>query len=179
MLYPSLFHNLPLNSICIWSCLSLVQQFQHIGIFYFCVKSVACLKWIIVQILLKYFAYNSLSVYKSLSAAIHFYIHDLSRSLKYLCYFKKSGGAEPKFDCENYGDQGITAGCKDIYHANIDCQWLDVTELDLGTYIFKMSINPQYKASIFLAYIFLIHWYMVMYLDSSTVFSKARPLIAY
>ena len=94
-------------------------------------------------------------------------------------FFKKSGGAEPKFDCENYGDQGITAGCKDIYHANIDCQWLDVTELDLGTYIFKMSINPQYKASIFLAYIFLVHWYMVMYLDSSTVFSKARPLIAY
>ena len=65
-------------------------------------------------------------------------------------YIKKiSGGAEPKFDCENYGDQGITAGCKDIYHANIDCQWLDVTELELGTYIFKMSINPQYKASIF------------------------------
>ena len=72
-------------------------------------------------------------------------------------FLKKSGGAEPKFDCENYGDQGITAGCKDIYHANIDCQWLDVTELDLGTYIFKMSINPQYKASIFLAYIFLVH----------------------
>ena len=64
-------------------------------------------------------------------------------------FFFKSGGAEPKFDCENYGDQGITAGCKDIYHANIDCQWLDVTELELGTYIFKMSINPQYKASIF------------------------------
>ena len=94
-----------------------------------------------------------------------------------LSIFFNSGGAEPKFDCENYGDQGITAGCKDIYHANIDCQWLDVTDLDLGTYIFKMSINPQYKASIFLAYI--VTHYIVMYLDSSAVFSKAMPLIAY
>ena len=34
---------------------------------------------------------------------------------------------------------------KDIYHANIDCQWLDVTELPTGTYTFKMSINPEYK----------------------------------
>merc|ERR1712142_422357 len=49
------------------------------------------------------------------------------------------------YDCENYGDQGITAGCKDIYYYNIDCQWIDVTELELGTYTFKMSINPEYK----------------------------------
>ena len=56
-----------------------------------------------------------------------------------------NGETEAKYDCENYGDQGITPGCKDIYHANIDCQWLDVTDLDLGTYLFKMEINPQYK----------------------------------
>ena len=54
---------------------------------------------------------------------------------------------EPKYDCENYGDQGITAGCKDIYYYNIDCQWIDVTELPLGTYTFKMAINPEYKVS--------------------------------
>lgn len=58
-----------------------------------------------------------------------------------------SGGAEPKYDCENYGDQGITPGCKDIYYYNIDCQWLDVTELELGTYTFKMAINPEYKVN--------------------------------
>ena len=52
---------------------------------------------------------------------------------------------DPVYDCENYGDQGITAGCKDIYHANIDCQWIDVTELPTGTYTFKVSINPEYK----------------------------------
>ena len=54
-------------------------------------------------------------------------------------------GVEPKYDCENYGAQGITAGCKDIYYYNIDCLWIDVTELPLGTYTFKMAINPEYK----------------------------------
>jgi lysyl oxidase-like protein 2/3/4 len=51
------------------------------------------------------------------------------------------------YDCENYGDQGITPGCKDIYHANIDCQWLDVTELPTGVYTFKLSINPEFKVA--------------------------------
>ena len=41
-------------------------------------------------------------------------------------------GAEPRYDCENYGEQGITAGCQDIYYNNIDCQWIDITELDVG-----------------------------------------------
>ena len=41
-------------------------------------------------------------------------------------------GVEPNYDCENYGDQGITAGCKDIYYYNIDCQWIDITDLEVG-----------------------------------------------
>ena len=43
-------------------------------------------------------------------------------------------GVEPNYDCENYGDQGITAGCKDIYYYNIDCQWIDITDLDVGKF---------------------------------------------
>jgi len=54
-------------------------------------------------------------------------------------------GVDPHYDCENYGDQGITAGCKDIYYYNIDCQWIDITELPIGVYTFKMAINPEYK----------------------------------
>ena len=38
-------------------------------------------------------------------------------------------------------------GCKDIYHANIDCQWIDVSELNTGTYLFKMAINPEFKVA--------------------------------
>ncbi len=41
--------------------------------------------------------------------------------------------------------QGITAGCKDVYYYNIDCQWIDVTELPLGTYTLRVAINPEYK----------------------------------
>ena len=78
-----------------------------------------------------------------------------------------TGPYEAKYDCENYGDQGITPGsntkyvlfyqnmamyfkipgCKDIYHANIDCQWIDVSELNTGTYLFKMAINPEFKVA--------------------------------
>ena len=66
-------------------------------------------------------------------------------------------GVDPKYDCENYGDQGITAGCKDIYYYNVDCQWLDVTELPLGTYTFKMSINPEYKVNMRTQIFFFSH----------------------
>ena len=62
----------------------------------------------------------------------------------------------------NFQFQGITAGCKDIYYYNIDCQWIDITDLPIGrklgkysiylhnlffsgTYSFKMAINPEYK----------------------------------
>ena len=44
-------------------------------------------------------------------------------------------GVEPNYDCANYGDQGITAGCKDIYYYNIDCQWIDITDLDVGKFL--------------------------------------------
>ena len=43
-------------------------------------------------------------------------------------------GVDPHYECDNYGDQGITPGCKDIYYYNIDCQWIDVTDLPLGNY---------------------------------------------
>ena len=36
------------------------------------------------------------------------------------------------YDYNAYHFQGITAGCKDIYYYNIDCQWIDITELDVG-----------------------------------------------
>ena len=44
-------------------------------------------------------------------------------------------GVEPRYDCENYGEQGITAGCQDIYYNNIDCQWIDITDLEVGNNI--------------------------------------------
>lgn len=54
-------------------------------------------------------------------------------------------GIQPKFACANYGDQGISVNCSDIYRYNIDCQWIDITEIDTGLYTLKISINPEFK----------------------------------
>jgi Lysyl oxidase len=40
---------------------------------------------------------------------------------------------------------GISVGCYDIYKYNIDCQWIDISEIDFGQYTFRVSINPEHK----------------------------------
>ncbi|CAG2180931.1 unnamed protein product, partial [Oppiella nova] len=52
-----------------------------------------------------------------------------------------------KYACANYGDQGISVGCVDTYLYNIDCQWIDITDISPGVYQLKVSINPEFKVS--------------------------------
>lgn len=47
-------------------------------------------------------------------------------------------GVSPGYVCANFGDQGISVNCSDIYRYNIDCQWIDITELQPGLYTFKV-----------------------------------------
>ncbi|CAG9760152.1 unnamed protein product [Ceutorhynchus assimilis] len=54
-------------------------------------------------------------------------------------------GIEPKYACANYGDQGISVNCSDIYKHTVDCQWVDISDLEPGNYKIKVSINPEYK----------------------------------
>ena len=43
-----------------------------------------------------------------------------------------------QFGCDN---MGITAGCSDTYDAGLDCQWLDITDVPDGDYIFVAIVN--------------------------------------
>lgn len=45
----------------------------------------------------------------------------------------------PKYDCNN---QGISVGWQDVYVANLDCQWIDITGITLGSYWLYVEINP-------------------------------------
>lgn len=51
-----------------------------------------------------------------------------------------NGPREPNFpDC---GFQGISAGWADVYHRDLDCQWIDVTGVPNGRYVLEVHINP-------------------------------------
>ena len=42
------------------------------------------------------------------------------------------------------GNMGISAGCGDIYSSGLSCQWIDVTEVDDGTYYLVVRANYEF-----------------------------------
>ncbi|XP_069481668.1 protein-lysine 6-oxidase [Ambystoma mexicanum] len=51
-----------------------------------------------------------------------------------------------RFACTAHS-QGLSPGCYDTYNADIDCQWIDITDVKPGNYILKVSVNPNYHVS--------------------------------
>ena len=47
--------------------------------------------------------------------------------------------ATPVYTCTN---QGVTAGCSDLYGAGLGCQYLDITGVPSGTYTLRVTIDP-------------------------------------
>ncbi|KAM9848904.1 lysyl oxidase-like 5a [Aulostomus maculatus] len=50
-------------------------------------------------------------------------------------------GIRRRFACTAH-TQGLGPGCYDTYHANIDCQWIDITDVPPGNYTLKVTVNP-------------------------------------
>ncbi|XP_031415587.1 protein-lysine 6-oxidase-like [Clupea harengus] len=52
-------------------------------------------------------------------------------------------GFRRRFACTTH-TQGLSPGCYDTYAANIDCQWIDITDVPPGSYILKVTVNPNF-----------------------------------
>ncbi|XP_013862878.1 lysyl oxidase-like 5b [Austrofundulus limnaeus] len=52
-------------------------------------------------------------------------------------------GFRRRYACTSH-TQGLSPGCHDTYAANIDCQWVDITDVPPGNYILQVTVNPNF-----------------------------------
>ncbi|XP_072524968.1 lysyl oxidase-like 5b [Salminus brasiliensis] len=90
--------------------------------------------------------------YHSMDAFSHYDLLDVTTGRKVAEGHKASfcledTGCDPgfrrRYACTAH-TQGLSPGCHDTYAANIDCQWIDITDVLPGNYILKVSVNPNF-----------------------------------
>lgn len=54
-----------------------------------------------------------------------------------------SGGVK-RYSCRLH-NQGISVNCYDSYAYDIDCQWIDITDVPHGNYTLVVSVNPEQR----------------------------------
>ncbi|MEC9464961.1 MAG: lysyl oxidase family protein [Myxococcota bacterium] len=63
------------------------------------------------------------------------------------CVMDLANWGDDDDDCTRYNcnNQGITAGCADIYASSLDCQWIDITSILDGEYTVRVTTNPYLR----------------------------------
>ena len=52
-------------------------------------------------------------------------------------------GYTRQYQCSGSSGQGISPNCGDRYNRFLDCQWIDITGVESGTYLVSQSLNPH------------------------------------
>uniref|UniRef100_A0A8C2JJE8 Lysyl oxidase homolog n=2 Tax=Cyprinus carpio TaxID=7962 RepID=A0A8C2JJE8_CYPCA len=90
--------------------------------------------------------------YHSMDAFSNYDLLDINTGLKVAEGHKASfcledtgcdSGFHRRYACTAH-TQGLSPGCHDTYAANIDCQWIDITDVPPGNYILKVTVNPDF-----------------------------------